>query len=100
MKARIASAVEAVDGLGRAEDRAPDRLAGEGRLHEGVEDEIVGRILDGGVFLQDDALLARQLGFVEARFGEDVAEHVERDVDVLAEHARRVARELDRSSRR
>ncbi len=36
-------AVEGFDGLGPAEDRTPDRLAGEGRLHEGVEDEIVGR---------------------------------------------------------
>ena len=93
-------AVEAPDGLRPAEDRAPDRLACEGRLHEGVEDEVVRRVLDGGVFLQDDALLARELGLVEARFGEDVAEHVEGDVDVLAEHPRGVVRELDARSRR
>ena len=63
----MASRVEAADGLGPAEDRTADRLAGEGRLHEGVEDEIVGRVLDGGVFLQDDALLARELALVEDR---------------------------------
>ena len=53
--------VEALDGVGRAEDRAADRLSGEGRFHEGVVDQVVGRILDGGVFLQDHALLAGEL---------------------------------------
>ena len=65
---------------GVPEDRAPDRLVREGGLHEGVVDEVVGRVLDGGVFLQDHALLARQLGRLEDRMCEDVAEHVEGDV--------------------
>ena len=51
--------IEAPDGVGRAEDRTPDRLAREGDLHEGVVDEIVRRILDGRVFLQDHALRGR-----------------------------------------
>ena len=67
MKARMVPPSKRFDGLGPAEDRTPDRLAGEGRLHEGVEDEIVGVVLDGRVFLQDDALLARELALLEAR---------------------------------
>ena len=65
-------AIETVTVSGVPRMRAADRLAGEGRLAEQVEDEIVGRILDGADLLQDDVLLALQLVGIEHRIGQDV----------------------------
>jgi hypothetical protein len=87
--------VEAFDGVRRAEDRASDGLAREGGFHEGVVDQVVGRVLDGGVFLQDHALFAGELPGIEGGIDEDVAEHVESDIHVLAEDAGGVARVFD-----
>ena len=87
--------VESLDGVRRAENGAADGLGCVGGFHESVVDEVVRRILDGGVFLQDDAFFARKLRRVEDRMDQDVAEHVERHVDVLAQHPRRVARIFD-----
>ena len=94
-KRRIDVGVEGADRLGRAEDRAADGLGREGRLHEGVVDEVVGRILDGGDLLEDDALLAGEFGGFEDRVRQDVADHVESDVDRFAQDLRGIARILD-----
>ena len=91
-----AGLVEAPDRLGPPEDRPADRLVREGGLHEGVVDHVVGGVLDGGVFLQDDALLPGELARVEHRIGQDVADHVEGETGILAEHPGGVARALGR----
>ena len=82
---------EARHGLRTAEDRAPERLARIGGLDEEVADEVVGHVLHGGDLLEDHAALALELRRIECRGGEDVAQHVERQPDVLAEHAGGVA---------
>ncbi len=51
--------------LGRAEDRAADRLAGKGGGLQVVEHELVGRVLGGADLLDDDVLLADELGRIE-----------------------------------
>ncbi len=60
-------ALEAAHALGRAEDRPPHRLVGEGRLLHQVEHDVLGRIHGGGDLLQDHVALAGELGAVEAR---------------------------------
>ncbi len=80
--------------LDRAENRPADRLAGESALLEEIEHEVVGRIGRCADLLHDHALLALQLGLVEGGLGENVGEDIEREPDVLAEHAREVARHL------
>ena len=62
---------------------------------EEIEDEIVGRVLDRADLLQDDVLLALEFVGIELAVGEDVGEDVERQVDVLAEHAGEIGGLLD-----
>ena len=75
-------AVEGADALAGAEDRAADRLVRPGGGGEKIEHEIVGRVLDRADLLQDDVLLALEFVRVELAVGEDVADDVERKVDV------------------
>src|SRR5215207_3296023 len=92
-------AIEARDRLRRAEDATPYRLTGEGRLAEQVEDEVVGRVLDGTDLLEDDVLLAHQLALVEDGIGQDVREDVEAQHDVVLEDSGVIGRVLDRGRR-
>ena len=54
-------AVEAIDGINRAEDRAAHRLTGVSGFEQMVEDEIVGRVERLPNFLNDDAALTLKL---------------------------------------
>ncbi len=70
-----------------AEDRPADRLIGEGRLLHQVEGDVVRRVHGRGDLLQDHVALAAKLGAVETRAKDDVAQDVERERHVLAQHA-------------
>ena len=91
--------IERAHRLGRAEDRAADRLVRERDALEIFEDQVVGRVLGGADFLHDDVLLARELLRLEGRIGEDVGQHVERERHVGAQHARVIGRALDAGRR-
>ena len=84
-------AIERGDALARAQDRAADRLIRPGRGGEEIEHEIVGRVLDRADLLDDDVLFAREFLRVELAVGEDVGEHVDREIDVLAQHMGEIA---------
>ena len=88
-------AIEAADALAGAEDRPADRLIGPGAGGEEIEHEIVGRVLDRADLLHDDVLLALEFVGIELAVGENVGEHVEREVDVLAQHTGEIAGLLD-----
>ena len=88
-------AVEGPDALARAENRPADRLVRPGGRGEEIEHEIVGRVLDRADLLQDDVLLALELVGVERALGENVGDDVERQVDVLAQHAGEIGGLLD-----
>ena len=75
------------DELGRAQDRAAERLAGEGGLLEQIEHQVVRRVLDLADLLHDDAALARELGLVERRVLQDVGQQVDRERQVVGQHA-------------
>ena len=81
--------------LGRAEDRAADRLVAERRFGEAVEHDVVRRVVRGADLLQDHMLLALELGVVEFRFGQDVGQDVDGKRHVVAEHAGVERRRLD-----
>ena len=74
--------------LRRAENRAAERLIGEGAFLEKFENQVLGRVVGGADFLHDHVLLAREFVGIEGRRGENVGEDVERERHVVAEHAR------------
>ena len=89
------AACERVDRLARAEDRATERLPGEGRRMEQVEHDIVRRIVGGADLLGDDVFFARQFLAVEDRIGEDVVQDVDRERHVVLQHPRVIGGGLD-----
>ena len=77
------AALHAADaGLG-AEHRAAHRLAGEGGFLEMVEDDVVRRVVGLADLLQDHAALALQLVGGEGAVGQDVADDVGAEGEVL-----------------
>ena len=83
--------VERAHRLGRAEDRAAERLIGKRHHVEMLEDQIVRRVGHRADLLDDDVLLARQFHAVESGLGQNVGQHVERERHVVLEHARIVS---------
>jgi hypothetical protein len=75
------------DGLAGAENGAADRLVAEGRLGKAVEDGVVGRVVGGAQFLQDDVLFALQLILVEFRILQDVGQQIEGERHVVLQDA-------------
>ena len=73
--------------LGRAEDRAADRLVAERRFGEAVEHDVVGRVVRGADLLQDHMLLAFELVGVELGLRQYVGQDVDGQRHVVAEHA-------------
>ena len=90
---------QALDALGRAQDRAADRLAGKGAILHQVVGQLVGAILAGGDFLQDHLAFALQLVARELAVLENVGEDIEGDADVVAQHAGEVGGGLQRRRR-
>ena len=88
-------ALEAAHALHRAEDRTADRLVGKGRLLHQVEGDVLGRIHGRGDLLQDHVALAGKLAAIEARRDDDVAQDVERERQVFAQHARVIGGRVD-----
>ncbi len=83
--------VERAHRLGRAEDRAAERLIGKRHHVEMLEDDIVRRIGDRADFLDDDVLFAHQFHAVESGLGQNVGQDVERERHVVLEHSRIVS---------
>ncbi len=79
-------AVEILDGGARAHDRAPDRLVGERRRLQQLENQVVGRIISRTDLLDDDVLLARQFVRIEAWLRKDIGENVEGERHVRTQH--------------
>ena len=101
MRRQIAAqriAVEALQGLGRAQQRAPHRLVRVTQLVEMLEHHVVGRILRRADLLHDHALFALQFVRHEGRIGEDVGEHVERQRHVGLHHPGIIGRGLGRGA--
>ena len=74
--------------LRRPEDRAPERLARIRGLLEQIEHQVVRRVLHLPDLLQDHGALARELALVEGRVLQDVGEQVDRERQIVREHAR------------
>src|SRR5688572_4776245 len=68
----------------RAEDRPSQGLVGKSELLGEVEDHVLRRIEGGSDLLQDHVALARQLHVVECRCKNNVAEKVERKLEISA----------------
>ena len=84
----------------RAEDRPPGGLVGKrGCLHQ-VEHHVLRRVLRRGDLLEDHVALAGKLGAVEARGKDDVAQDIEREPEILTQHARVIGGRVRRRSRR
>ena len=81
--------------LCRAEDRPAEGLIGIGRLLKEVEGDIVGQIHRRGDLLQDHVALAGELGLVETRRDDDVAQDVECERHILAQNARIIGGGVD-----
>ena len=69
------------------QDRAAERLVGEGFGLEVIEDDVVGRVFGLADFLDDDALLARQFFGIEDRVLQNVGENVDGERDIVLQHA-------------
>ena len=78
-----------------AEDRPAGRLVGKCHFLHEVEDHVLGRIERGRDLLQDHVALAGKLGAIEARGKHDVAQEVEREPQILAQHARVIGGRVD-----
>ena len=87
--------VERADRFARAENRPSHGLIGPRAFGEQVEHPIVGRVLDGADLLNDHAFFALQFVRGELAVGDDVGEHVEREVDIFAKHPREISGLLD-----
>ena len=86
---------ESLDAVHRAEDRPPGGLVGKrGCLHQ-VEHHVLRRVLCRGDLLKDHVALAGKLGAVEARGEDDVAQDVESEPEILAQHARVIRGRVD-----
>ena len=72
---------------GLAQDCAADGLAGIGDLLQPVEDDVVRRIQRLADLLQDHAALDLDLIVLEQRVQHDVGNHVQRQQDVVLQHA-------------
>ncbi len=81
-------ALEAAHAVGGAEDRSADRLVGKRRFLHEVEHDVLGRIHGRCDLLQDHVALAGKLAPIEARGKDDVAQDVEGEGKILAQHAR------------
>ena len=79
--------IERGDGFFVAQDGPAQRLAGKDRRLQMVEHDVVGRVAHLPQLLQHDLALALQLGRLEARVGENVADHVQRQRHVFLQHA-------------
>ena len=93
------AAIERAHRLGRAEDRAAERLIGKGDDLQVLENKIVGRVGDSADLLDDDVLLAQHFIAREGRLGENVGEHVERERHVGLEHPRVIGGAFDTGRR-
>ena len=78
---------EARHARGRAEDGAAERLAGESRVLDEVVDDVVRAVAGGGDLLENHLALALQLVIGIERVLQDVGQDIERDADVVLEHA-------------
>ncbi len=83
-------------GVGRAEDRAADRLVGKGGFGELVEDHIIGRVVGRADFLQDDVFFALQFFVVEGRFRQDIRQDIDRKRHIVLQDAGIVGRGFGR----
>ena len=83
---------EAADRLGRAENRATERVVGPVLLGEQLVDQIVGGVLDHLDLLEDHLLLAVDLVGRERRMQHQIREDVERPRQVFVHHLDVVAR--------
>ena len=90
-------AVEPLQRLRRTEQRTPDRLVRIAELVEMLENNVVRSVLRRTHFLLDDAFLAFEFLRVEARIGQDIAQHVERERNVGPSHARNTPSSQHRS---
>ena len=59
-----------------------------------IEDQVVGRVLDPGDFLDDDVFFQFQVGGIQARMENQVREYIERHRQMLVEHMGLIARML------
>jgi hypothetical protein len=87
--------LESLDALRGAEDRPPRRLIGKGSGLREVEYHVLRRILGRGDLLQDHVALAGKLGMVEARGKNDVAQDIQREAEILAQHPRVIGGRVD-----
>ncbi len=87
-------AADRLDGLGRAQHRPAERLAGKGGDLELVEHQVVGRVERLADLLQDDAALALQLVGIEHRVAQDVGHHLDAQRHVLLQHRGVIGRDL------
>ena len=87
-------AADRLDGVGRAQHRPAERLAGQRGLLELVEDHVVGRVERLADLLQDDAALALQLVGIEHRVAQDVGHHLDAERHVLLQDRGVVGRDL------
>ncbi|QTK79369.1 hypothetical protein AT6N2_C1661 [Agrobacterium tumefaciens] len=81
------AARERLHGIGRAEDRAADRLVAIGDAGEIVEDHVVRRVGRSADFLEDDVFLALQFVFVEQRFRQDIGKDIDGERHMVLEDA-------------
>ena len=80
-------AVEAVDGVDRAENRAAHRLTGVSGFEQMIEDKIVGRVERLPDFLNDDTAFAFEFGGVEHRVLQNVGKEVDGERQIALHHA-------------
>jgi hypothetical protein len=81
-------------GQHRAEISRPATARKTKLLHE-VEHHVLRRVLCRGDLLENDVTLAGKLGAVEARGEDDVAQDVESEPEILAQHARVIRGRVD-----
>jgi hypothetical protein len=77
----------APDGLGRAQDRPAQRLAGEGGVLRQFEDEVVGGVRGLGDLLADHLFLTGEVGGVHSRALNEVGQHRRTEVEAARQGA-------------
>src|SRR6476646_2846174 len=87
--------LESLDALRGAEDRPPRRLIGKGSGLREVEYHVLRRILGRGDLVEEHVALAGKLGPVEARGKNDVAQDIQRESEILAQHPRVIGGRVD-----
>ena len=78
--------LDRLDALLLAQDRAAERLVGEGGGLEVVEDDVGRRVAGLAQLLDDDVLLALQVGGAEMRAQDQVGDQLEAERDMLGHH--------------